>query len=562
MTDPQTPVVATKPAAGRRLLLALAIAVPVLGAAVYGWRALHPPLSERVLVDHSALRLNLERPDGLIESQSLAALPRDLLQIPILRDTLTEDFVFYYEGNADRLGVVGALRRIAYEHELGFKDSLLQELLDQAAEVALWRSSDGKLGHLLLTLERGALARLLQPLGQVAADDKQLSAVGELHVSGDAVPLYQLRYNADRQLLFAAYGDRLVVLSSPGMLLDADGALGRPETEALERRLAGGAGDAAAFGLGALKVRHRITLSASYLAMGYGQFIPQLAGLRLEMDDDGWRGQLAVNAIDGNGLNFGPLWSAMPMGAGLCAAAPLASSATAPLFERLSPVLAPALAARLKGPVALCWYGKSRLHTPLVVSTLDGAADASELDAALGDSFSAMIGAYEEQTEDGRFPVESETRDGAQIWKRVVGSDFGLHAASDFEQSELLSSRGYFQVALARHGQTLLFSLDDTLVDQALATLERRFPPLAEQLPTQGPVPLYLASAELATLLEKETAASLPTDMEAILRNAADTQLLPKLQALATHDRYALSLPADAKASQDWTWLPLQWKAL
>lgn len=560
MTDTPTSQ-APRSSSGRRLLIALAIAVPVLGAAVYAWHALHPPLSERVLAEHSSLQLDLDRPDGLIESQSLAALPRDLLQIPVLRDTLTEDFVFYYEGNADRLGVVGALRRIAYEHELSFKDSLVQELLDEAAEVALWRSSDGKLGHILLTLERGALAKLLQPLGQVAADDRQLSAVGELHVAGEAVPLYQLLYNADRRLLFAAYGDRLVVLSSPGMLLNDDGALGRPESEALERRLAASSRFATAFGLGSLQGRHRITLSAAYLALGYGQFIPQLAGLRVEMDEDGWSGHLAVNQIDDQHLNFAPMWAAMPMGAGLCAAAPLAESAAQPLFERLSDVLAPELAARLKGPVALCWYGTSRMHTPLIVTQLDGTADGS-VDSALEGSFSAMVGAYEEQTEDGRFPVATESRDGATVWKRVVGSNFGLHPAAEFEQSELLISSGYFQVALARHGQTLLFSLDDALVDQALATLERRFPPLAEQLPDDGSVPLYLASAELATLLEKETQASLPADMEAVLHNAAQTQLLPKLKALATHDRYALSLPADAKGSKDWTWLPLRWKAL
>ena len=39
-------------------------------------------------------------------------------------------------------------------------------------------------------------------------------------------------------------------------------------------------------------------------------------------------------------------------------------------------------------------------------------------------------------------------------------------------------------------------------------------------------------------------------------------KLLPKLRSLSGHGKYALSLPADAKADEAWQWLPLQWRAL
>ncbi|MGZ0843293.1 DUF2138 family protein, partial [Klebsiella pneumoniae subsp. pneumoniae] len=70
---------------------------------------------------------------------------KEILEVPLLRDTLTEDFVFYYENNGDRLGLTGTLRRIIYEHDLALKDSLVEELLDQPAQVALWRGADGRL---------------------------------------------------------------------------------------------------------------------------------------------------------------------------------------------------------------------------------------------------------------------------------------------------------------------------------------------------------------------------------------------------------------------------------
>jgi uncharacterized protein YfaA (DUF2138 family) len=84
-------------------------------------------------------KLGMSRPDGLLETRSLSQLPKDLLAVPFLKETLTEDFVFYYETHADRLGLIGSLRRIIYEHDLKLQDSLIEQLFDQPADVALWR---------------------------------------------------------------------------------------------------------------------------------------------------------------------------------------------------------------------------------------------------------------------------------------------------------------------------------------------------------------------------------------------------------------------------------------
>ena len=157
---------------------------------MYAARYVAPPPPQPA-PERSALQLDLARPDALIESRSLAQLPKDLLRVPMLKDALSEDFVFYYQSNADRLGLIGTLRRIAYEHELELRDTLVQELLDQPAQIALWRGEDGKLAHALLRLKRGALAKTLQPLAQVAADDKQLAQVGTLMLeSGEEAALY------------------------------------------------------------------------------------------------------------------------------------------------------------------------------------------------------------------------------------------------------------------------------------------------------------------------------------------------------------------------------------
>ncbi|PTQ67982.1 DUF2138 domain-containing protein [Pseudomonas sp. GV071] len=552
----------------RRVLIAVAIAVPLFaGAGILGWWQQHmaPP---RTLAENSELQLDLQHPQVLIESESLSRLPKDLLAVPLLRDTLTEDLVFYYEANPDRLGITGSLRRIIYEHDLELQDTLLEQLLDQPAQVALWRGADGKLKNFMVLMERGGLARLLEPLAHVAADDTQLRQVAELRVDGDAVPLYRLRYNGERALLFASYGDKLVMLSNPGMLLESDseGAqLGKGATEAVEAMLNGEAAFTEGFGLkerGELK--QRISLGSDYVAMGYQRFIPSFAGLRFEMDGSGWHSYLALSdSSETTTLDFNPIWRAMPMGASACVALPVAPAVHEKMLAKVGaePAVAKQLSEHLTGAAGLCWYPNSRLHSPLLVGQLDDKAGSS-LDENLGKLFGSVIGAWESNVEGGIFPVSDEARGDGHSWQREVSSNFGQYPTSEAQVPDAIVTNGFFRISLVRHGSTLLFSLDDTLVNKGLDALDKRFPPLADVLPKDAVVPAYLAPNTLSTLFEQETLDALPSDMEPVFRNAAQTLLLPKLKALAGHNSYALTLPADAAPDSKWQWLPLEWRSL
>lgn len=241
--------------------------------------------------------------------------------------------MFYYENNADRLGLTGSLRRIIYEHDLQLRDNLLDELLDQPAEVALWRDAGGRLRHFVVLTQRGGLAKVLEPLAKVALDDTQLSQAGEFMVDGAAVPFYRLRYNGDRSILFASHGDQLLLMSSTDMLfgpapepeVDEDAAVATDENgevippappepglakvsaEAAEALLAGQHPFPERFGLaerGALQ--QRVTLGADFLALGYRRFLPAFAGLRFELNDKGWGSFLALDEVEGRAPSTSP----------------------------------------------------------------------------------------------------------------------------------------------------------------------------------------------------------------------------------------------------------------
>ncbi|KAB0501346.1 DUF2138 domain-containing protein [Pseudomonas moorei] len=547
------------------LLLGLGLAAVVAGGV--GWFLHKPKVPAPVLASD---KLGMSRPDGLLETHSLSQLPKDLLAVPFLKETLTEDFVFYYETHADRLGLIGSLRRIIYEHDLKLQDSLIEQLFDQPADVALWRGADGRLKDFLLVMDRGGLAKVLEPLAKVALDDSQLSKIADVKVGSDDVALYQLTYNASKALVFASHGDKLVVLSNPSKLYDPQSGQaeepGSVSTAAIAALLNGDKLFPEAFGLPprAPEVKQRLSVNASVLAMGYQRFIPNFAGLRFDMDDKGWHSFLAMDELDDQpGFDFKPIWQAMPMGASACVALPLAAEQQKPLLVKLGAdeKVAQALTEHMAGAAGLCWYADSRLYTPLLVAGLND-KDSARLDGDLGKLFGSMVGAYEGKVEDHAFPVVEKQEGPTHQWQRQVSSNFGPYAAKDAEDPDAITGKAFMRVSLARHGSTLLFSLDDKLVDKALGTLDKRFPPMADVVPKDLLMPIYFGPESMAQLMQQETLDSLPQDMEPVFYNAAQTYLIPKLRKLGGYGKYALTLPEGSEPDGHWQWLPLEWKAL
>jgi uncharacterized protein YfaA (DUF2138 family) len=570
MSDNTVSPAAETPAAkpSRRWPAVLIGLVLVAGvAAGLGW-FMHKPKAPPV--ELASDKLGMSRPDGLLETHSLSQLPKDLLAVPFLKETLTEDFVFYYEAHADRLGLIGSLRRIIYEHDLKLQDSLIEQLFDQPADVALWRGADGRLKDFLLVMDRGGLAKVLEPLAKVALDDTQLTQLGEIKVAGDVVPLYQLTYNNSKALVFASYGDKLVVLSNPSKLYDtghgSTDERGMVSTQALEALLGGQKLFPEAFGLPprAPEVKQRLSVNASVLAMGYQRFIPNFAGLRFDMDDKGWHSFLAMDELDNQpDFDFKPIWQAMPMGASACVALPLAAEQQKPLLVKLGAdeTVAQSLTEHMAGAAGLCWYADSRLYTPLLVASLND-DDSAKLDGDLGNLFGSMVGAYEGNVEEHAFPVIEKQEGQSHQWQRQVSSNFGPYKAKEAENPDAITGKAFMKVSLARHGSTLLFSLDDKLVDKALGTLDKRFPPMADVVPKDLLMPVYFGPDSMAQLMQQETLDSLPQDMEPVFYNAAQTYLIPKLRKLGGYGKYALTLPEGSEPDGHWQWLPLEWKAL
>jgi uncharacterized protein YfaA (DUF2138 family) len=562
----------------RKKIAILAVGLLIVAGVVVQmvWR----PFAHRKAAGTGEIALDIHHPDAVIDSEALSRLPRDILRVPLLHDVLTQDFVDYYESDNTRLSAEGALRRLAFEHQLDWRDELIRRVFDEPAHVLLWRSPDGRLGNWVMSMHRNGFAKLLQGFGNVAASDAQLSQVAKL--SGD-VPVYALKLAVGRTLLFAAKDDRLVVLSAPGVLLDEKGGLLSERADAVSEMLSSGRDDAArAYQLdapGDAPKGHRLVVSANYLSFGYQAFFSGIDALRFDFAPNGnaaasWQ---TSALIDPGKLpqqwNSADLWRVLPANAAACTSLPADWKEASGLLAKVADggaENAAAIGDQLAGPAAVCWYAKSTLVAPVFVARVktQDAASIAALKAALGKTFGNVIGAYEAKAaktgdqDSGYRRLPVTTRDqGADVtvWQRPVSARSGTALANKASFASQLSAERYFPVTLALAHGYLIFSPDGRLVDDTLAVLDKRYPALADTLAPQR-LPrtiLTLTPSSAAALIEREAGAALPADQEAVFRNASRTHLVPKLHALAHYPPVSLTLPQNPPGSTGW--VPVEW---
>lgn len=506
----------------------------------------------------SPLEVDFAHPDALVRTSSLTQLLRDLLKVPLAHDLLTEDLLFYYEDHPDRLGLEGSLRRIAYEHDLKIGDELLAWALDRPAEVALWRSADGRLRHWVVAVTRPELARVLDQAAVVAMKDRQLSQAGEVAVDGASAEVLAFEVSSSRTLLLLAHGDRVVVLSDPGLLLDDQRAV-RPLPGELVGNLLSSdprrhAVYADAFRLQADTVGHSVVVTTRYLSFGYQRFFPGVEALRFDFGDGAWSTHALLDSqrLAQGALDDRELWSGLPVGAAACALLPVDWRLGAELLVSAPSDITSdeksALLDALSGPAAACWYPRTRLQAPLFTATLD--TDRDDLDPSLTSLFDWGV----RRPAGADVPTKPRRRGDAVVWQRTLDVPFARLDADGQPEP------GPLTVTLARQGRHLFFSPDGARVDQALAALAKRYPSLADSLPASGTTLGVLAPRALSQLAESESLVMLPRGAEPIFRGAAERLLLPRLAAVGQFAPYRLAL--DEAARQRDGWQAVEWQEL
>lgn len=520
--------------------------------------------------------VDLARPDALIRTDSLSALPRDLLKVPIARAVLTEDLAFYYEQHEDRLGLNGAIKRIAYEHDLDWNDRILRSVFNEPAEIALWRDGKGALRHYALVMRRNALEKVLQEAATIALkDDGQLTKAAEIDTNGGKAMVLALTLNPRRTLLLISQGDKIVVLSDPGLLFDKKNAPIKEARAVLDTWFDHANGLTRQFALDGVKPAkpadpaktakaaptHTFAIGAPTLALGYGAFLPGFKGLRFDFGGT-WSTSVWLDPkqLPATGLGDAALWRAAPANPSACVLLPIdwrlaqkvlsgalakpqstasasaaASASASAASAAVAPAGAPSALASLDGVALACWYAESRLYSPVFITRLrKPLKPLPQRDATL------VALANWALASDGKIDDKKPGQDNRMSW-RAASNPAALGALDDY----------------------VAFSPDGALVGKVLDTIGRSHPSVADQVPTSDATLALMTPRPLSAMAEQEMLAALAGNGEENLLAAAQAHLPARMKALAAFPPYQLELRgADQPGErQSGAWQPLEWRS-
>lgn len=493
-------------------------------------------------------------PDATINTNSLFDLPKDIVSAPVLKDLLTEDFVFYYrDSGADWLSFKGTLARLAFEQQLDWPTKLASWILNGPAEIALWKSDDGKLSQFMIIVEQTGVKDLAGILAKSTLLDQQLHTQD---VAG--VKVTTLSLSTGRKVYLAAEGGRVFIYSDAAMTVPLE-ALRRSFSEKAKAFFGLGK-DVSVFSPKLEKSKHIVTLSTKYISFGYQAFFPDLKVLKFDFNRSGeWQTEILINknlqAADSAN------WSKMPKGAAFCFSLPIDLNKIASIIK------ANKVVKKIKNSVISCWYSDSKFYTP-VMSVSGDFSDLLKNPNEFKTIFSNTVGVREAIWSPGEseelpsklsylpmLPVQvAKLPEGKIGYIREVGGRFGLHNSDKSSFSKKLGSRHFFRVKAVMTSNSLIFSPDDRLVDKVLTTLAGQFPSMASSINKVEKNPLFVFSpADVSKLAKSSILDSLPQSQEFIFRTAVSRHLFPNLDKFAKQPTYSASLSGNGE------WKKVEW---
>lgn len=503
-------------------------------------------------------------PDATINSSSLFDLPKDIVSTPMLKDLLTEDFVFYYrDSGADWLSFRGALARIAFENQIDWPTKIVSWILNGPAEIALWKGDDGKLKHFMAVIDQTAVKDLMGLIARIAANDSQLKSEVQ---AGSRI--YHILLSTGRTVYLAAEDSRLFLYTDPAMKIPNKSTARTFLDQA--KAFLGVNRDVSLFGPKLGKSKHVITFTADYLSFGYQAFFDSFKAVQFDfVKNESWSTQVLTSSK--NKSVDAKNWSRMPKGAAFCLTVPLN------LEKMASVIKAEKWIKKAQDSAIGCWYPDSKLYTP--VFAIGGEfADLIKQPDDFKKLFESTIGVREViwkaapkapgESEDAEkappvlaylpmLPITKAKLGPGQIgFIREVGGRYGVYPSSKSLNPKLLGSRRFFRVKAVATSDVIVFSPDDQLVDKTLMTVDGKFPSMAVEIPKGAKSPMIILVPDAISKLAKNSILeSLPSSQEAIFRTAVSRHLFPNLEKFGKRPVQAASLTGNGE------WKNMEWTA-
>jgi uncharacterized protein YfaA (DUF2138 family) len=524
-------------------------------------------------------------PDIVILTKKVADLPKELIQNSFLSKIITKETMFYYEDDPQYLGVLGTIRRLAYEHKVELKDSVVKYILSMPAEIALWKSTDGKVrDFLFISTERSLNKNILDfylQFKQVTTDQKVET------FSYNGVDGYYLEVRGKKLAVWSHKNKLYVSNMHPKYFPDKnEKKLNELLANKYSKKIEGGF-FSKLLGANLGSNKHSIVLSSDYISFGYNYFFPEISAIKLDFKSKSWNLSSLTNAGGLKGdSNTSALWMAFPKSAAMCIGIPINpkriagiiskyKSLTKTRFEEAKNKSQPdsketttdkpegasveekveekvvfadfekslftdeEIAELIKHPIGVCWYERSTIYTPLFIAKMSGGLAKKE---KLKFLFEKFIGGLEKDYEYQKLEENSVGK--FQSYSRLVSSKYGLHSNDGEKAVENLKFKKYFKTKLSFNDEYTVFSPDSSLTDLAVSTLSKKSPSISDQLKVKNKNLSYLLSPfGLSQLLNKYMKEALPSSQESVFRTSVEKHLSKTFKNLSSLGSFGIEMP-------------------
>lgn len=491
-------------------------------------------------------------PDAVISTQSLSDLPKDILKQSLLKQVLTEDFAFYYEDSSEYLSLKGALKRIAFEHEMTLFDQILNYVMSEPAEMIFWKTEYGRLDEFMLSIERSAIIDLMTFAAKISTSDSQLTKLEERTEGTEKFTIYKLKFGEFNQLFFTNFGNKLIVYTNYKMPIPTQQRLKTwlrddlfPSSESRGSLLDFFSGK------GTEKNKHQLYLNMHFLTFGYQKYLANMDYLAFSFNEkDEWKTHGLMSGENARlALKTDALWKAVPRSPVLCLSLPLNKTSLKDLFLKTFPDKpVDSVVNNLSDNLGTCWFADSQMFTPLYVINANSGLDKEFLKLA----FNSAIGPFV-QNKPAPATVMSE-KDKISFLK-FVPSKFGN--TTDGKKS---GKRG-FKVKLSSVENYLVFSADSELVDQSAMVISKKSPSLSETLSGKDNIAAVLFPSKLSLLLKKTIKETLKDKSDSLFKETVTKRFFPSLDKMNSMPNLSLEWPKKLP-EQGKRWEELSWASI
>lgn len=514
------------------------------------------------------IKIDIAKPDALIITKNFSQLPSDLIRHSFIKDLIDRNNFNFYQNNASLLGLRGAVKRISFEQNTTVLDKLLKFAFNKPAEIAFWKGHNGQLEYFMLVFKNSGTLGLSENLTWLAEEDDRLNYIGHRLFGLNKISTYELKYTGNRKVFISFSSDNIFVYSHQGITLPEKKVQEgwKPKIQEIFGFKSGIGIFAPLFGVSDESMKHSLIINTTYLSFGYQRFFPSIMAVRFDIKKD----LLKTFVLTGKNENkdvtdSSILWKALPLNPSLCIALPIDPTAAKNGFNSFAPEIRNKLFGIFDGiesSTAICWYPGSKFYTPLFIVKSRG------LENKITDIsyiFNELIGSLEAKVETNRynkpFPVEFKDLAAGHIWTRNISSPFGLLSNSG-ESRDKMRFKKYLKVTLAYYKEYLIFSPDHELVLNSIEILEKRYPPISDSLPKSNLNKLLIFNPkEFTELLKKTMLESLPSNKDAVFREALSNNFFPTVKMFGDLPDVGLGMPivSDVEIGR---WQRLKWENL